>query len=171
MLSAESMTRLFLLFLALASLSLAATKVPTPGAELLARRIYHQLYGVEAIKAMLTYPIQPRLDKVIAYSTAETQVAEIEAIIQQAAENISNDRDLREQLLYEYQSEFTEAELQEYVRWLDSPLSRKIRRFELRNPVIFNPVFARHFRSHSTRVRELLTQAEASTKPRPAPGE
>lgn len=127
--------------------------------------IYRVLFGVETIKEQLLYPLQPQLDKYIAYTTAEEQVAEITKIIDEAATRISSNRDFREQILYEYKAAFTETELADYARWLESPLGRKLRRFELRNSFIYGPLLNHHFAPHAPRIQALLASAEESTKP------
>lgn len=153
------------------SVGLAATNTASLKSEEYARVIYRNLFGIQAIKEKLLYPVQPQLDRVIAYTTAEAQVNEINGIIQESAERISADTALRDQLMYEYRAAFSEEELAEYSRWLESPLSKKIRRFELRNSFIYNPIEARHFRAEVPRLRELLDSAEESTKSKPYKGE
>jgi hypothetical protein len=127
--------------------------------------IYRVLFGVETIKEQLLYPLQPELDKYIAYTTADAQVAEITKIIDDAATRISSNQAFREQILYEYKAAFTEAELADYARWLESPLGRKLRRFELRNSLIYGPLLNHYFAPHAPRIQALLASAEESTKP------
>lgn len=127
--------------------------------------IYRALFGVERIKEQLLYPIQPELDKYIAYTTAEEQVAEITKIIDDAATRISSSPAFREQILYEYRAAFTEEELADYARWLESPLGRKLRRFELRNPMLYGPLLNQYFAPQMPRIKTLLASAAESIKP------
>lgn len=149
----------------LASLARDATLPSSPKEEEYALIIYRALFGIETTKEQLFFPLQPQLDKYIAYTTAETQVAEITQIVEDAATQISANRAFREQILYEYKAAFTESELAEYARWLESPLGRKLRRFELRNSQMHGPLVTRHFQSQLPRIRALLASAEESTRP------
>lgn len=161
------MTRLlFLAGASLAALAFATPVAPAGDEEQHARVIFRTLFGIEALKERLYYPIQPRIDKVFAYTTAEEPVKEIEAIVSDAAERISADRQFREQILYEYRSAFTAEELAEYARWLESPLGRKLQRFELRNEYLLAEMTARHFRPRVPEVLRLLKAAEEATKPK-----